>query len=71
VNQILEKVPDFFTSYVGDAALLKSFDRAFWLRHYRDRNNKNYIPHYEDEQLMCPWGDPASTKSFGSNEIVQ
>jgi hypothetical protein len=35
VNQILDKMPDFFSVYKNDAALLKSFDRAFWLRHYR------------------------------------
>jgi hypothetical protein len=35
VNEILEKKPDFFISNKSDAALLKSFDRAFWLRHYR------------------------------------
>jgi hypothetical protein len=35
VNRILDKKPDFFISNKSDAALLKSFDRAFWLRHYR------------------------------------
>eukprot|EP01080_Neovahlkampfia_damariscottae_P001200 gene1200-10714_t len=76
VNEILEDFPDFFVSRKSDAALLKSFDRAFWLRYFRDKNNAKYVPDKDydqpDElQIQCPWDDPVKTRSFGNNDLVE
>lgn len=39
--------------------LLKSFDRAFWLRHFRYPKNKLY-----QSAEKCPFNDPRDTKSY-------
>eukprot|EP01080_Neovahlkampfia_damariscottae_P007276 gene7276-11594_t len=50
--------------------LLKGFDRAFWLRHYKEPTNENFIPFHDknSESPNCPFEDPKSTKSFGKGE---
>jgi hypothetical protein len=53
--------------------LLKSFDRAFWLRHYREKDKIDYQPldytvsiikEEESISCSCPFGDPQSTRTF-------
>lgn len=39
---ILSKIPDFPERYEEDHMLLKSFDRAFWLRAFKAPQNANY-----------------------------
>ncbi|KAG2377475.1 hypothetical protein C9374_009386 [Naegleria lovaniensis] len=39
---ILSKIPDFPERYQEDHMLLKSFDRAFWLRSFKAPQNANY-----------------------------
>jgi hypothetical protein len=39
---------------------LKAFDRAFWLRNYKDPDNNMYKQCKEG----CPFKDPQSTTSF-------
>lgn len=52
----------------NDRALLKSFDRAFWLRHiHQQRTNDPSIWKISTENLLpgnCPFGDPSQTGSF-------
>lgn len=44
--------------YPGEYALLKSFDRAFWVRNFKDPTNEMFQPH------KCPFDDPRTTKSM-------
>eukprot|EP01080_Neovahlkampfia_damariscottae_P002776 gene2776-4184_t len=71
VHNLFEIDPDFKKTYSSEFMLLKSFDRAFWLRHYSDPKNSKYSPHFEvDEEdeddmlLQCPFGDPQETYSI-------
>ncbi|KAL0486422.1 hypothetical protein AKO1_011998 [Acrasis kona] len=41
-----------------DLILLKSYDRAFWLRHFKDKDQEKFTPH------QCPFGDPQMTGSI-------
>lgn len=54
--------------YPHDFALLKSIDRAFWLRYYREKNNEEFCPLKDGSKIVCPCGDPISTKSFASQD---
>eukprot|EP01080_Neovahlkampfia_damariscottae_P006600 gene6600-10763_t len=58
VNQIVEADPMFEENFDEHWLLLKSFDRAFWLRHFKLPDEKKYIPH------KCPFKDPTVTTSF-------
>jgi len=58
--------------YSQELTLLKSFDRAFWLRHLKHPHMAEYkpmgidtpgYPHLSDCQ-KCPFRDPTETKSF-------
>jgi len=60
VNDILGRDPQFQDSFPQDWLLLKSFDRAFWLRHFKHPNDKKYTPHSK----KCPFKDPTQTASF-------
>jgi hypothetical protein len=71
VNDLLAIDSQFKLNHPGEFELLKSFDRAFWLRHYNDTKLKQHKPHYvqseedEDEfELDCPFGDPQETYSI-------
>eukprot|EP00818_Percolomonas_sp_WS_P001066 CAMPEP_0117450468 /NCGR_PEP_ID=MMETSP0759-20121206/8483_1 /TAXON_ID=63605 /ORGANISM="Percolomonas cosmopolitus, Strain WS" /LENGTH=562 /DNA_ID=CAMNT_0005242989 /DNA_START=300 /DNA_END=1988 /DNA_ORIENTATION=+ len=44
-----------------DWVLLKSFDRAFWLRHFKDANHEQFKP------CICPFGDPRISGSIVSS----
>lgn len=52
----------------SDFALLKSIDRAFWLRYYREKNNEEYCPCKDGQKLICPFGDPINTKTFAGQD---
>jgi hypothetical protein len=58
VNQIVEADPTFEENFVEHWLLLKSFDRAFWLRHFKLPDDKKFTPH------KCPFKDPTVTTSF-------
>jgi hypothetical protein len=72
VQTVEQNVPKFEMDYPHDFKLLKSFDRAFWLRHYRSSNRKEFIPVYKTinskEYCDCPFKDPVSTNSLGGDE---
>lgn len=57
VVNIKKRIPTFDLEYRDDYALLKSFDRAFWLRHYKNEMDK----HCKQCQDGCPFGDPKGT----------
>ncbi len=63
VIQIQTAFPTFRFQRPNDWTLLKSFDRAFWLRHLKQKKNgttnANYEPH-----INCPFGDPVQTASI-------
>ena len=55
--------------------LLKSFDRAFWMKHLRFETNEKFQPLKKEKKLFnksdeivlheqCPFGNPEDTKSF-------
>lgn len=65
VNEVNEKTSHNYFQYTkqgqDDNALLKSFDRAFWLRHFHNTNDANFTPH------NCPFNNPDTTGSFCSS----
>ena len=68
----LENVdPRFQMNHSQEWILLKSFDRAFWLRYLRSPTFAKYRPKRENvrggERLSCPFGDPTLT-SFVVND---
>jgi len=55
-----------------DWTLLKSFDRAFWLRWFKNKGDENCSPHVVDEtnrvfNTSCPFGHPHNTFSMVEN----
>ena len=63
VTKIIEADPDFESS--PDFEFLKAFDRAFWLKYFRDPSNKDAHPSLnEDHECSCPFGDPERSKSL-------
>lgn len=54
----LKKNPKFITT--DDWTLLKSFDRAFWLRYFKDKNNQT-------APCNCPFGNPTESQSLYQN----
>lgn len=73
VRDIQEKMPLFHEEYETDWQFLKAFDRAFWLRHFKDALDGTYQPLAKEEVYhesdgkgpcgMCPFGHPED-KSF-------
>lgn len=59
VSKCISKEAVFEERFKEEWGLLKSFDRAFWLRHWKDKNNPQYMPNEE-----CPFQDPEVTMSF-------
>jgi hypothetical protein len=71
-------VHEFIRQYPHDYALLKAWDRAYWLGNLKDRfmkiprnrMNINYIPMYITindegvEECHCPFGDPTESGSM-------
>lgn len=68
VQKILDKMPKFKKLYPEDYLLLKSFDRAFWLKFYRDKKNKEYWAKdpEDDKDCGCPFDNPEKTRSLCS-----
>eukprot|EP00817_Percolomonadidae_sp_ATCC50343_P006001 CAMPEP_0117430182 /NCGR_PEP_ID=MMETSP0758-20121206/9702_1 /TAXON_ID=63605 /ORGANISM="Percolomonas cosmopolitus, Strain AE-1 (ATCC 50343)" /LENGTH=368 /DNA_ID=CAMNT_0005217907 /DNA_START=365 /DNA_END=1468 /DNA_ORIENTATION=+ len=63
VYQVNKADPEYFSkNEVGqqDHFLLKSFDRAFWLRHYKNPDEKRWAPHVDG----CAFMDPNVTKTM-------
>eukprot|EP01080_Neovahlkampfia_damariscottae_P011394 gene11394-4561_t len=74
MKKIEQHIPQFEFDFPHDYRLLKSFDRAFWLRHYRSGKVQEYFPLYkesdvEEEKICaCPFKDPVATNSLGGDE---
>lgn len=70
VKDLIKVDTSFKENYPNDYALLKSFDRAFWLRHYSCISDNKYksLKKEDDEtgELLCdcPFGDPEETQSI-------
>ena len=50
----------FVMDFPGDYKVLKSFDRAFWLRHFKRPSDNRFRPSI----ASCPFDDPRKTKSY-------
>jgi hypothetical protein len=59
VLDLQNKDPQFEMNYHPEWNLLKSFDRAFWLRHFKHEENPKYTPEHN-----CPFGDPTQSMFF-------
>jgi len=73
VKKLLTKELEFEIKYRNEWALLKSYDRAFWLRYFKFKNDDRWIPLKQklenkegevDFELCCPFGDPEETCSI-------
>jgi len=69
VKKLIDKDTEFEENHKHDWQLLKSFDRAFWLRYYKITHSKNYKVEENKEEKWkpdhkCPFGDPEETRSF-------
>jgi len=64
VASCIEKDPQFEENYKEHMLLLKSFDRAFWLRHFKLPEDKTFIPLGGGNPTQCPFKDPTCTTSF-------
>jgi len=64
VASCIEKDPQFEENYKEHMLLLKSFDRAFWLRHFKLPDDKQFIPLGGGNPTQCPFKDPTCTTSF-------
>jgi len=64
VAACVEKDPQFEENYKEHMLLLKSFDRAFWLRHFKLPEDKQFIPLGGGNPTQCPFKDPTCTTSF-------
>jgi hypothetical protein len=60
VSNLEEVYAEFKDDYRPHYLLLKSFDRAFWLRHMKFVDDENYQPCSKG----CPFGDPNQTASI-------
>jgi hypothetical protein len=69
VQKLLEKDVDFSTKHRSEWVLLKSFDRALWLKHSKFPNMEEYTPLMKEKDsvnhLHCPFGDPTITSFLG------
>lgn len=67
---IRQKCLDVFSQFQSEWSLLKSFDRAFWLRHLKMPDDPRYKPLPPEEETLeafatsCPFDDPRKTKSY-------
>lgn len=68
------KTENFKENYKGHYELLKSFDRAFWLRFFKYPGEKKYHPQEEqddtDVECLCPFGNPLDTGSMIEDKAV-
>ncbi|KAF0972599.1 hypothetical protein FDP41_008848 [Naegleria fowleri] len=63
VHTICKKDPLYFEKRQDDWSLLKSFDRAFWLRYYKNKKSDDFKPCSNG----CPFSDPATSGSIMEN----
>lgn len=69
INLVQEKDSSYFKDHPEEEMLLKSFDRAFWLKHYKDKKKEEVAPLFgENGELKCPFKDPKETRSFGGDD---
>eukprot|EP00761_Pharyngomonas_kirbyi_P002997 gb/GECH01003001.1/.p1 GENE.gb/GECH01003001.1/~~gb/GECH01003001.1/.p1 ORF type:complete len:406 (+),score=99.21 gb/GECH01003001.1/:1-1218(+) len=61
VYRVLDQEPSAFDRFPNEMSLLKSFDRAFWMRHLKFSNQDTYKPHSDRD---CPFGDPVASFSL-------
>jgi hypothetical protein len=67
VIAIKEKDKMYFERYEGDWVLLKSFDRAFWLRYFKSPSNEKWAPESVNDSTFktsCPFQHPNNTASI-------
>ncbi len=72
VAALMKKVPTLNNTYPGEYALLKSFDRALWLRHFKKKSDPAYTPLATVADVDningfvggCPFKDPRVTGSM-------
>ena len=64
VNKLYEKNHSFAKSYPDHHMLLKSFDRAFWLRHFKANSEDKYKPSGDEQKCECPFKNPLDTGSM-------
>jgi len=64
VQCILEKEPTFAYKFAHEYALLKSFDRAFWLRSAKKPKVETYACLTKKGKCNCPFGDPEESLSI-------
>jgi hypothetical protein len=66
---ISTKSAGYFQKNPHDEMLLKSFDRAFWLKYYRNQKIEgNQHLFNKHKECCCHFGDPKSTRSFGGDD---
>jgi len=63
---ISKSYPFFKMEFKHDWRLLKAFDRAFWLRHFKQPKDDAHKPLYGGpyNELLCPFKDPLATSTF-------
>ena len=75
VRKLDEKAPTHLDIVApDDKVLLKSFDRAFWLRHFKNKSDESWTPERVDSKTYdtsCPFGHPHQTKSMVENFFVK
>jgi hypothetical protein len=65
VNKLIERNEiAFHIDFKDCKSLLKSFDRAFWLRHLKNPKDDRFKPRSIGPKAACPFDDPRETKSF-------
>jgi hypothetical protein len=73
VQKLFDKCPEFDYTYKQEYSMLKSFDRAFWMRHLKCPSDEKWKPLYKPEidddgdtvmELACYFKDPRETYSF-------
>lgn len=72
VNSLLQKERDFRRKYPQEWSLLKSFDRAFWLRNLKDPQVPQYqplAPQEDGKVIGCPFDNPINTASFAMDRF--
>lgn len=67
VASLQSKDSTFFLEHAKETELLKSFDRAFWCRHFYNTKDEMFKPKASDDvpdQICCPFGNPTITGSI-------
>jgi hypothetical protein len=73
VDKINDIYPTYFDQHPDDRLLLKSFDRAFWLRYFNEKNNNDCKPEEVNESNFyssCPFQHPYQTCSIMKDALL-